>query len=321
MVKQAAYLGVDLGGTNVRAALFSVEGETIIRAENQHGQDKNPQAIFTNTKNVIDQVLNHPAGRHHQVSTMGIGVPGSVDNRSGIIIKAPNLGWNNIDFRLWLAQEYPFTVYLANDISMAVWGEFCFGAAQGYQDVAFVALGTGVGGGFILNGKPFTCQAESGVEVGHMVMEENGSLCGCGNYGCWETIVSGSHLKKTLLASLAEQPDSLIMKMVNGEHQQIGISTVYAAQKQGDPLAIRVWERFINYLAYGINNIVVIFNPQIFILGGGVSAGLPELVYEVRKRLKTQIKVFNFDEQKVTSSQLGEDAGLIGAAFYGKEKQ
>ena len=309
------YVGVDVGGTNLVAALVSTTGTIEYKVscpvdKSWSAEETSLQIAKLARKAVVDG--NYPS---EKVKAVGIGFPGLVDNKTGYVIKTPNMAFNNTPFRSLFQNEWKVPVYLGNDANCAAIGEYWTGAAKGCDPAVVVTLGTGIGGGLIANRKLLTGFANSGMEVGHMIIHPNGQPCGCGNNGCWEQYGSASALIRLTKEAMEKATDSTLWDLCDGDITKVQGKTTFQAAGLGDSTAQAVLDTYIEGLALGLANLVNILQPEIICLGGGISMADDKLLLIP---LKEQVKQFVFDKTAplhIERAALGNDAGVIGAAM------
>lgn len=300
--------GIDVGGTTVKMGLFSIEGELldnweiVTRIENEGVHIVPDIAAF-----ILAKVAEKSISREEIVG-VGIGVPGPVDD-DGIVYKTANTGWGVFNLKKELQDLLNMNVKTGNDANVAALGEMWKGGAQGYHNVVLVTLGTGVGGGIIINGKILTGATGAGGEIGHMHIQD-GELekCGCGNYGCLEQYASATGVVRLANKKLETCDKPSVLR--KGE---VSAKAIFDAVKSGDALAAEILEEFGEYLGKGLALVGGVCNPEVFVLGGGVSKAGTMLIDYVQKYYKKY--VFNgSSEAKFTLATLGNSAGIYGAA-------
>ena len=246
---------------------------------------------------------------------MGVGLPGLVDNHTGVVVQTPNMAFSNTPFRELFQKVWNVPVFLANDANCAAVGEYWAGAAKGCDPAVVVTLGTGIGGGLVANGKLFTGYANSGMEVGHMIIKPNGVLCGCGNRGCWEQYGSATALIRLTQAEMEKAPDSVMWELCEGDRFKVQGRTAFQGARLGDAAAKRVLSVYLQGLSIGIINLINVLQPEIICLGGGISNAEDDLLLEPLCEL---VKQGTFDKSRPTrleKASLGNDAGVVGAAL------
>ncbi len=298
--------GVDIGGTTVKLGLFDVEGNVLDKWE-----------IPTRTENGGEKILPDIADSIREkmkqidkdfVAGVGVGAPGPVDGK-GIVHRAVNLGWGTFSIKDTLEDLLNMPVMAGNDANVAALGEMWMGGGQGYRDLVVVTLGTGVGGGIIIDGKMLTGATGAGGEIGHIhVNDEEEEICGCGNKGCLEQYSSATGITRLANQLLASSDKDSVLR--GGE---VSAKTVFDAVKERDPLAVEVAEKFGKYLGDGLASIACVVNPEAIVIGGGVSKAGEILIDFIRPHYEKN--VFHGSRQvKFSLATLGNDAGNYGAA-------
>lgn len=318
-------IGVDIGGTNISAGLVenaAVSAPRIVckdsvRTEASFGLAKVAENVIAVIQSVCDMAGVSP----DRAVSIGIGCPGSVDSASGIVNTARNLNFTNVNLieavRAAAEAEYfpPLPIYLENDANCAAMGEFVAGAARGTGSAAIVTLGTGVGGGIIIDGKVHSGINGGAGELGHMVVKAGGHPCNCGRKGCFEVYCSATGLIRRTRFAIEKHGDNTFMKKIAADYGKVSARTAFQAAKLGDVYGIEVVNAFIELLGAGITNIINILQPDIVCVGGGVANEGEALLNPLREYVAAN--VFTKDLQvntKVALCELGNDAGIIGAA-------
>ena len=251
------------------------------------------------------------------VEWIGIGTPGIADNINGAIPYSNNLDFHDVPVRKYIRQKINKPVYVANDANAAAYGEFVAGAAKGAKDAVCITLGTGVGAGVIVDGKILTGANLAGAEIGHMVIEVDGPQCTCGRKGCFEVFSSATGLIRMTKEAMAETPDSIMHKMAE-EDGKVSARLAFNAMRAGDSAAKAVVDKYIKYLAAGITNTINIFQPDVLCIGGGVCNEGDPLMVPMRELVKKEVYTRMLDKNtRIEIASLGNDAGIIGAAFLG----
>lgn len=301
--------GVDLGGTTVKLGLFTPEGEVTEKWEIVTRKEESGKFILPDIAKSIKDKMAEKNITKEDVVGVGIGVPGPVDSE-GVIYKAANLGWGVFSVKKELTDLLDgITVEAGNDANVAALGEMWRGGGKGYKDMVAVTLGTGVGGGVIIGGKIVTGSTGAGGEIGHIKVDENEKeVCGCGHTGCLEQFTSATGIVRLAKRRLAKDDKASVLR--EGE---VSAKTVFDAVKAGDELAIEVANQFGEYLGKGLAAVACVVNPEIFVIGGGVSKAGPVLLDYVKKPYQ-DIVFHGSKETKFALATLGNDAGIFGAA-------
>ncbi|WP_100407853.1 ROK family protein [Bacillus solitudinis] len=305
-------LGVDLGGTQIRVGLFTEKGELIEKKTTLTLAEEGPTAVIERLKELIYEVSHSVVQQHGKESILGIGIgcPGPLDVFDGIVKSPPNLkGWINIPLRQILEDEFSMPVYLNNDANAAVLGEYYFGNGKGKRNIVYLTISTGVGSGVIDNGQLQLGNNGSAAEVGHMIINPNGPLCGCGNNGCVEVYVSGTGIERRMKTKFSEETPNSVLR----EHEW-NTREIFSAAQKDHPLALEVVEETKRYLGVVLVNIIHLYNPQVIIFGGGVSKVGDYLIKPAVEFAKKQAMKPMGDQVDFLPAFLGDDVGLIGAA-------
>ncbi|HYX30611.1 MAG TPA: ROK family protein [Pyrinomonadaceae bacterium] len=311
---QGLICAVDLGGTHLRAAIIDTQGKFINRLKERTPLTDNPGDIVRALAMALKDCQHVSAALRDQVRSLSIVVPGVVDAKSGKVIKAPNLpcldGFHLADT---LADELHLPVILENDGNAAAIGEMWQGGARGRRSFVFVTLGTGVGGGIILDGKLWRGANNSAAEIGHMSVEPfDGVACGCGSRGCLEVYASA-----TAIVRMAREANLRYSASCLQIGEGLTAEEVYRAGKQGDALAIEVFHRMGGYLGVGLANLINILNPEMIVIGGGVANGWDLFAHELRRQVDEHAFPLPTSEVQIVLAECGDDAGLLGAALLG----
>ena len=307
-------IGIDIGGTSIKGAFINEKGEILTRFSFK--VDKNKPAEEEVGK-LCDLILEtkKTANLKEEVKGIGIGNPGIMDMESGLIISSPNLpNWNNFNIKEFIQKRVGIPVELNNDANVAALGEAKFGSGHKYQNLLMITLGTGVGGGVIIDGKLYDGYRHMGGELGHMVIRHNGRTCGCGRKGCLEAYASATALVKETKRMMNKHPESMltaIEKELNG----VDARNAFIAASRGDKYGKKLVEDYISYLGEGLLNYCNIFRPEAIILSGGVANEGENLLSRLRKYMKKHdYGMKGSPEVDLLTSSLGYDSGKIGAA-------
>lgn len=304
------YIGIDLGGTNIAAALTGEDGVILQRC----GQPtpRTPEAVADSIAALALELL---ARSGEEVPYIGIGAPGTIDPAAGVITRWTNLDFNDVPLAELVSARTGLPVLLENDANCAAIGEFAAGAGKGCGSMVAITLGTGVGGGAILNGKLYTGANYAGMEVGHFVIRQGGRRCTCGRAGCFEAYCSATALIARAREAMEERPDSLLWTLAETPEQVEGKTVIQAAQ-QGDGAAGRVLAEYTEALGCGVTSLVNIFQPDVLCVGGGIANAGEVILAPVREILDREdyAKYYN-KRTRLCRAELGNDAGLIGAAM------
>lgn len=300
--------GVDVGGTTVKMGLFTPDGDLLEKWEIPTRTEDQGSHIIGDIADAIEKKITEAGLVRDDIIGVGVGVPGPVD-KNGVVLQAVNLGWGIVDLGSELGKATGFPVKAGNDANVAALGELWKGGGKGYDDMVLVTLGTGVGGGIIVNGKMVVGVNGAGGEIGHIHLEDNETeACGCGNFGCLEQYASATGIVRLAKRKLAavDTPSSL-------RSTEVSSKTIWDAVKAGDALAVEVAEEFGDYLGKGLSIIAAICNPKVFVLGGGVSKAGDILITYVQKYYEKY--AFHASRDALFRlAVLENDAGIFGAA-------
>ena len=306
-------VGVDLGGTNITIALVDMKGKIKNKVKISTQIDKNPnfvmKTIIENIKLIIKDIPLK------QIIGIGVGAAGQIDHARGIIQFSPNLHWRNVPIVREIKKKINLPVSLDNDANVACFGEFLFGAGRGAKHILCVTLGTGVGGGIIIDGKIYRGANGSAGEIGHITVHANGRKCNCGNHGCMEAYVGAPHIKERAIEKIKSGRHSIVVKLVNGSLAKITPKILEEAALYKDRLALEIWEETGRYLGIGIASLINIFNPEKIVIGGGVANAGKFIFDPLCRTIQERALPIASQDTKVVRAKLGEEAGVIGAAM------
>ncbi len=309
-------IGIDLGGTNIAAAVVDGEGRIICKGSTPTRVEQGFQAIVKEMAELSRALIEKAGLKPDDINSVGIGSPGTIDQEKGEIVHAYNLNFNHAPIREEFIKHLSLPVYIGNDANVAAYGEFVFGAGHGeYKDLVAITLGTGLGGGIVLDGKLICGAFNGGAELGHMVIALDGEQCNCGRKGCWERYSAANALIRQAKAAATENPTSLLNTLVGNDMEKMNAKIPFDAAQQGDLIAQAVIDKYIYYLAVGIANIINCLQPEVIVIGGGVCAQGDNLLVPLLEEVKKE--TFGGAESlktKICIAELGNDAGIIGAA-------
>ena len=308
------YAGIDLGGTFVKCGIVSEEGELLIKDKMPTQRGRSFAEIAGDMARLAG-ALAEKAGV--SLSGAGVGSPGVVDSKNGAIVYSCNLNWRNAALAEEMESVLGVPVCVTNDANAAALGEQFIGAGKGFRNVVFVTLGTGVGGGIVIDGKLFEGFRSAGAEIGHTVIRMNGERCGCGRKGCFEAYASATALIRQTRRAMEKHPDSEMWKLCGGDPEKVDGRTSFDGMRAGDRTAKTVVKNYIGYLSEGVTNLCNEFRPEAVLLGGGISAEGDTLVKPLSELVDR--KVYggtDYAPVKILKASLGNDAGMFGAARF-----
>ncbi len=311
------YIGIDLGGTNIKAGVVNENFEIVAKATTKTLCPRPAKEICDDMAKVSIEAAEKAGISIDDVEWIGIGTPGIADNVNGTIPYSNNLDFHDVPVRKYIQEHINKPVYVANDANAAAYGEFVAGAAKGAKDAVCITLGTGVGAGIIVDGKILTGSNLAGAELGHIVIEVDGPQCTCGRKGCFEVFSSATGLIRMTKEAMESDPASVMHKMA-AEDGKVSARLAFNAMRAGDKSAKEVVDKYIKYLAAGITNAINIFQPDVLCIGGGVCNEGDPLMVPMRELVKKEVYTRMLDKNtRIEVAALGNDAGIIGAAFLG----
>ena len=316
------YIGVDLGGTNIAVGIVNESKKIILKGSVPTNSSREGELIIKDMASLTEKLLKEAGIAPADVAYVGIASPGSVNGEEGVIEYANNLPFSKFPIAKIFKKYLPIkAVYVENDANAAALGEALAGAAKGSNNSVMITLGTGVGGGIIIDGKVYSGFNNAAGELGHIVIQHGGRPCSCGRRGCWEAYSSATALSQMTKETVIECEAKRIPTLMLDEYKQNGkvsARTAFAAKKKGDAMGAVVVENYIDYLACGVSNIINIFQPEILCIGGGICNERDYLLKPlVEKVLHEQYTRDSNKKTKIVIAELGNDAGIIGAACLG----
>lgn len=320
-------IGVDLGGTNIVVGALPMDGgdgEVLalrsVPTDAQRGAKFVVDRIIGLIQEVRAEVVSERGGTPDDVAGIGIGSPGPLDRRTGTVINTPNLGWRNFPLRDLIANAVGLPACLDNDANCATYGEWWLGAAKNVDNLVGLTLGTGIGGGIVLNGEIFHGVSDAAGEIGHMTIDSTGRRCKCGNYGCLEAYASGPAIALRAVEGIEVGAESLLPALVDGRLENVTAATVYEAVVLGDPYANEVMRETAKFLGAGIANIINILNPEMIVIAGGVTRAGDHLFVPLRAEVRRRAFKSAEERCQIVSARLPGTAGVIGAAAVFKKE-
>ena len=313
------YLGVDLGGTTIKVGLVNEAYEIIQNVSGPTGRERSFEEVLKDMAMLCKEVMAKEGITEKDIHSIGIGSPGIASPNDGVILSSSNLNFDHVNVRHEIQKYIHTDVYVENDANCAALGEVICGAAKGEDQVIVVTLGTGVGGGIINQGKIYRGSFFGAGEIGHQVICFDGGLpCGCGRKGCWEQYASATALIRQAREAVQKHPESQILALAkDNKAENINAKVVFDAAQAGDQVANEVLQGYFKYIACGVANLINNFEPSMIVLGGGMSAQKAYLTDPVTKYVQEEMYGGLSLKTKITAATLGNDAGIIGAAFLG----
>ncbi|WP_368254822.1 ROK family protein [Clostridium paraputrificum] len=301
-------IGVDLGGTKISTAISTIEGNILANVVLPTKAEEGEAAVLGRIVQSIDEVIVGSSTSIDEIEAIGIGSPGPLDAKKGIIITTPNLPFKNYNLVQPLKEKYNIPVYLDNDANAAAIGEYMFGAGKGKNSIVYFTVSTGVGGGAVLDGKVYRGHTSNALEIGHTTVDPNGPRCNCGNLGCLEAMSSG-----TAIAKKGKEAVSTNVETSLKNHDTVTSYEVFKEAEAGDEVAKDIIDNALTYLGIGVANAIATFDPEMIIIGGGVSkAG--DIVFDTVKKVVNKRCFKSMAEScEIVPAGLGSDAGVVGA--------
>lgn len=334
-------IGVDLGGTQVRAALVQ-DGKLLSRVGYLTEDEAGFESVMRRIKDAIREAARQGGAPLEQVAGIGIGAPGPLDSRTGILFAPPNLkGWHNVPLRQILYDEFSLPVFLGNDANLAGLGEHVYGAGRGVPDMVYVTVSTGIGGGVIIGGRVLEGVSGTAGEIGHMTIDIRGPRCNCGNTGCLEVLASGTAIARRAAEAIEEGLGAGMLAVARElaaqknpltdlagssrispkaetaplpEETEVDASVVVEAARRGDQVAAGIMRRAAENVGVGMVNIIHLFNPALIVIGGGVSKAGPLLFEPIERVVRERAMEVPRNAVRIVRAELGENVGLLGAA-------
>jgi glucokinase len=314
-------LGVDLGGTKILTAAVNTEGKMLSRDHSVTPAALGPEAVIQAMLDSTGRALAQAGLATADLSAIGVGAPGLSNPEAGILYTSPNLpGWRDVPLRDIIEEKTGKRTFLINDANAAALGEFYFGAGRGAHNFIYITISTGIGGGIIIDDKIYTGACGAAGEVGHMTIDDDGPPCNCGNRGCWETLASGTALAREAKNRIKEGARTSILDYAGGDMEKITAEVIQHAAEQGDALAKELIARTGYYVGVGLASLINLFNPELIVIGGGLSH-IGEMLLEPAFKVAEE-RAFKEAYQAVRFAppQLGRDSGVLGAAAFARQE-
>ncbi|MEG0615065.1 MAG: ROK family glucokinase [Oscillospiraceae bacterium] len=317
------YVGIDLGGTNIVAGVVDENYQIIAKSTVKTNCPRPAKEIADDMALAALDAIKTAKLTIDDIESIGLGTPGVANSETGYIEYANNLGFVNVPMAEYIHEKIDKPVYIENDANAAAYGEFVAGAAQGANDAVCITLGTGVGSGIIINKKIYSGYNFAGAEIGHSVIEVDGAECTCGRKGCFEAYSSATGLIRMTKEAMMKDKNSIMWKMSEDEGK-VSARLAFNAMRDGDDMAKLVVSKYIKYLAAGIANVINTFMPDVLCIGGGVCNEGDALIVPMKRIVQQEVytrHIPNFQKNtRIVVAKLGNDAGIIGAAFLGQVK-
>ncbi|MCI9414311.1 MAG: ROK family glucokinase [Clostridiales bacterium] len=310
-------VGIDLGGTNIKAGVVDENYRIIADARCKTRLPRPSREILMDMARVAKEAVEKAGLTMDDIHSVGIGIPGTCNADTGVVEYACNVGFENVPVQEEMSALLGRPVYIENDANAAALGEALAGAAKGAQSAVCITLGTGVGGGIIIDGHIYGGFNFAGAELGHIVIMVDGELCGCGRQGCWEAYASATALINQTRQAMINHPDSGLWKIAE-DLELVDGRTAFDGMRAGDPVAKQVVDTYIKYIACGLINVINIFQPEVLCIGGGICKEGDTLLLPLKKHIERErYSKYSTHQTRLCVAELGNDAGIIGAAYLG----
>ena len=309
------FIGVDLGGTSMSAGLVDSEGKIHFRSSAPTSPYMPHEDILNKMVSMCNDIVEKTGIGYGDIGYVGVGIPGAVNPDKGIIEFTGNLKFENVDAAAFMNNKIPVPFYIDNDAKCAALGEILCGAAKGKSSAVMITVGTGLGGGIIIDGKIHAGAFFGGGEIGHHVIVSGGKKCNCGRYGCWEKYASATAIIEQARQLAGENKDSKIYELCGGNLECIDAKMVFDAYDENDSCAVSIIEDYYTYFSEGLMNLLNIIQPEIVVIGGGVSARGEKLLEPIREKVRSMMYGTTELKTEIVSADLGNDSGIIGAAM------
>ena len=316
-------VGIDMGGTSLRALVVNARNEILAIEKQPTNVAQKPAGLIRDLAGMVEDVISAAGLRKSQLRAVSVGAPGAVDPRNGVVYHAPNLGWDEVPLAAHLRQLLHVPVFAENDVNVGVAGEHALGAGQGAQELVGMFIGTGIGGGIISRGELYLGMRGAAAEVGHMIVQADGPLCGCGNHGCIESLASRTSMERDVRAAIRAGEKSCVLKLMEERGKdRMTSSIIQRALKKNDPLIRKVIKRAEYYLGLAVSNVVNLLDPECVVIGGGIAERLgEEFVAPIRKTAyENFLRRHDAERVKVVPGTLGDNAGALGAVVLARKR-
>ena len=311
--------GLDIGGTNMVVGLVPFGGGEPLGVRKlltlpQSGGEEVVRRAAEAVEEAMVEVFRTEGGKRDEVAGIGIGAPGPLNRKTGVLLEAPNLGWTDFPLRDLVSDVLGLPAAVDNDANCATYGEWWMGAGRGATTLVGLTLGTGIGGGLVVNGEIHHGVSDAAGEFGHMTIDSTGRKCKCGNYGCLEAYASGPNIAARAVEGIESGVESVLSELVNGDLGKITAATVYEGVVGGDPYAHEVMKETAKFLGVGVANLINTLNPDIIVIAGGVTRAGDHLFVPLRKEVRRRAFRSAVDACQIVPAALPETAGVMGAA-------
>ncbi|MFC2006241.1 ROK family protein [Chloroflexota bacterium] len=314
-------LGIDLGGTKILTAVTDAQGKMLSRDHSITLAKEGQQAVIKSILESVGRTLDQAHIVAADLAAIGLGAAGLSNPEMGILFTSPHLhGWENVPLRDIIEKEFGRKTFLINDANAAAVGELYFGAGRGARNFIYITVSTGIGGGIIIDGKNYTGYTGMAGELGHMVIDDKGPQCNCGNNGCWEILASGTALAREARYRIKEGAVTSILKYAGGDLEKINAEAIHEAARASDKLADELIAQTAYYLGVGLANLINIFNPEVIVIGGGLSNIGDRLLKPAFEEAGCRAFRQAYQAVRFARAELGRNSGVLGAAAFALEQ-
>ena len=313
------YLGIDVGGTDTKIGILDENANILKLGSTPTGVGKPYQEIIRNMAEYSLSLLKELDLTAEDVTAIGVGVPGVITNITGVVIRCVNMEWWDIPFRDEMQKYIPKPLILDNDANLAGYAESLCGVSAGTDSSVFITLGTGIGGGLIIFGRPWSGHHSAGAELGHIIMKIDGIHCTCGRDGCLERYCSATALIRIAKEAVAKHPESMLWEACGHDPEKLNGKNIFRCAMDGDPIAMEVFDEYIHNLCLALSSIICLLDPEVIVLGGGLSKDGDFLLEALNKRIEGYLAFPEVPYADIKIATLGANAGFIGAAMLAKQ--
>lgn len=313
------YIGIDVGGTDVKIGLLDENANILAQGKTPTGVGGSYQEIIRNMAEYAVKLLTQTGFTMDDVAAVGMGVPGVTDKQSGVVMRCVNMDWWDIPLREEMQKHIPKPMVIDNDANLAGFAESVCGVSAGTDSSMFITLGTGVGGGLVFNGKLWSGHNGAGGEVGHITMMIDGEQCTCGRKGCLERYCSATALIRIAKEAAIEHHESTLWSVSDNNLEKLNGKNIFACAMAGDATALQVFDRYIHYLCLGLTSVIALLDPEVIVIGGGLSKDGPFLLKAINERIQGYLAFPEVPYAGIKIATLGANAGFIGAAMLAKQ--
>ncbi len=319
--KKEYVVGVDLGGTKILAGVFKTPSECLGRSKMSTKPQRGPKAVIERMARCIEDAIDECDLSKKQIRGVGVGAPGAVDSENGRVIFAPNLEWNDVALKKELESHLDLPIFIENDCNVCTLGVYETELDNKTRNAVGIFLGTGIGGGLILDGKLYSGHNRTAGEIGHMVLEVGGPKCGCGNRGCFEALASRTAIFRRIQAAVKDGQNTVLTEMLGQNLTDMRSGDLRKAIRQGDKFVEKVIEEAAEYTGIAVANLINLFNPEVVVLGGGIIAALQDEMMAIIVETALDYAFSGTTKGiQIIPTKLGDDAGIVGAAVLARQR-